>query len=156
FPVTQHGLISIVNASVGPTEVIARLGGLATACWGIATAMFARYGVREIFASRHVLRLLLFLALMSISMLGGFRSVVVLFILLFSVLFYLEGLMRSRLLPIFILILVLVGALLVGFVQHLPLNVQRTLSVLPLPVDPLAKADAQASSEWRIKIWKQV
>jgi hypothetical protein len=156
FPVTQHGLFSIVNSSVGPTEVIERLGGLATACWGIVNAMFARYGVREIFASRHVLRLLLFLALMSISMLGGFRSVVVVFILLFSLIFYLEGLMRSRLLPMFALIVVLLGALLVGFVQRLPLNIQRTLSVLPLPVDPLAKADAEASSEWRIKIWKRV
>ena len=156
FPVTQHGLYTIMNTRVGPIAAIDRLAGLATACLGIVNAMLARYGIREIFASRHVLRLLLFLALMSISMLGGFRSMVVVFILLFSLLFYLEGLMRSRLLPIFVLILVLVGALLVGFVQQLPLNVQRTLSVLPLPVDPLAKADAQASSDWRINIWKRV
>jgi hypothetical protein len=156
FPVTQHGLSTIVYSAVGPTDVIGRLSGLATGSWGIVTAMFARYGIREIFATRHVLRLLLFLALMGLSMLGGFRSVVVVFALLFSLLFYLEGLMRSRLLPIFVLILVFVGALLVGFVRDLPLNVQRTLSVLPLPVDPLAKADAEASSEWRIKIWKRV
>jgi hypothetical protein len=156
FPVTEHGLFSIVNSPVGPIDVINRLGGLATACLGVINAMLASYGIREIFSSRHVLRLLFFLALICVSLLGGFRSMVVIIVLLFSGLFYFEGLLRSRLLPIFALIMILMGTLLVGFVQRLPLNVQRTLSVLPLPVDPLAKAAAEASSEWRINIWKQV
>ena len=156
FPITQHGYVSIMNDTVGPLSAIDRLGGLAMACLGGFTAMLTRYGIREIFASRHVFRLLVFLSFVSLSTLGGFRGNVVIFIILFSILFYLEGLMRSRLLPIFALIVVLIGALLVGFVQRLPLNVQRTLSVLPLPVDPIAKADAQASSEWRKEIWRQV
>jgi O-antigen ligase len=156
FPISQHGYNSILNNSVGPTLAIDRLGGVATASLAIVNALLARYGIREMFHSRHVLRLLVFLTLLSVSMLGGFRSIVVILILVFSTLFYLEGLMRSRLLPIFALILVLVGAFLVGFVQRLPLNMQRTLSVLPLPVDPIAKADAQASSEWRKNIWRRV
>jgi hypothetical protein len=156
FPITQHGYSSISN-SLGPTDAIDRLGGVATACWGVVNAMLARHGIRDIFVSRHVLRLLLFLTLLGLSMLGGFRSIVVMVLLVFSILFYLEGLMRSRLLPIFVLIMVLVGAVLVGFVQRLPLTVQRTLSVIPLlPVDPIAKAHADASSEWRLNIWKQV
>jgi hypothetical protein len=156
FPISQHGLSSIINDPVGPTVAIDRLGGVATACWGVVNAMLARHGIREVFVSRHILRLLVFLTLLSVSMLGGFRSIVVMLFLVFSILFYLEGLMRSRLLPIFALIVVLIGALLVGFVQRLPLNVQRTLSVLPLPVDPIAKANAEASSQWRINIWKRV
>jgi hypothetical protein len=156
FPVTQHGFSSIFDTGVGPTWAIDRLGGLSVACGGGINAMLARYGIREIFASGHVLRLLIFLGLLGLSMLGGFRGNLVIFVLLFSTLFYFEGLMRSRLLPAFALILVLIGALLLGFVQELPLSVQRTLSVLPLPVDPIAKAHAEASSEWRINIWKQV
>jgi O-antigen ligase len=155
FPISMRGYASIMN-DVGPLAAIDRLGGLAVACLGGFSAMLARYGIREIFASRHVFRLLVFLAFVSLSTLGGFRGNVVIFVILFSILFYLEGLMRSRLLPIFALIVVLIGALLVGFVQRLPLNVQRTLSVLQLPVDPIAKADAQASSEWRKGIWRQV
>ncbi len=156
FPITQHGLTSIINSQVGPAEAVDRLGGVGVACYGAIYALLARYGVGEIFHSRHVFRCLAFLGLLGLSMLGGFRSHLVLFLLLFSLLFYSEGLMRSRLLPAVALIAILIGALLVGFVQRLPLTVQRTLSVLPLPVDPIAKAHAEASSEWRIHIWRQV
>jgi hypothetical protein len=156
FPVSQHGLISIINTSVGPTEAIDRLAGVGMACTGAIPALLARYGVREIFHSRHVLRCLALLGLLCVSLLGGFRSHLVQFLLLFSLLFYFEGLLRSRLLPAFALMVILIGALLVGFVQRLPLTVQRSLSVLQLPVDPIAKAQAEASSEWRIKIWKDV
>jgi hypothetical protein len=156
FPVSGHGLASIINMQVGPAVLVDRLSGVGMACSGAIFALLARYGIREIFHSRHVFRCLIILGLLSVTMLGGFRSHLVLFLLLFSILFYLEGLMRSRLLPVFVLIGILVGALLVGFVQRLPLTVQRTLSVLPLPVDPIAKAYADASTEWRINIWKQV
>lgn len=156
FPISQHGYNSILNNSVGPAVAIDRLGGVATASLGVVNALLARYGIREIFASRHVFRLLLFLALICLSTLGGFRGNAVIFVLLFSILFYFEGLLRSRLLPVFALMVILIGALLVGFVQRLPLNVQRTLSVLRLPVDPIAKADAQSSSEWRKNIWRHV
>jgi len=156
FPVSTHGLHSIINNPVGPTMVIDRLGGLATAGAGAFHAMLARYGIAEIFDVRRIFRLVLFLTVIVLSVLGGFRGIVIGLVLTFSILFYVEGLMRSRLLPVFALALVLVGALLVGFVQHLPLNIQRSLSVLPLPVDPMAKADAEASSEWRLKIWKRV
>jgi O-antigen ligase len=36
----------------------------------------------------------------------------------------------------------------------LPLSVQRSLSILPLPVDAAAQADAKASTEWRIRMWQ--
>ena len=64
--------------------------------------------------------------------------------------------MRTRLLPVLLLVGVLSGTLLVAFVSKLPLNVQRTLSVLPIDVDPIAKADAQGSTEWRLNMWRDV
>jgi len=45
---------------------------------------------------------------------------------------------------------------LIPFVGHLPLSVQRTLSFLPLPVDPVAQASADLSTEWRLQMWKNV
>lgn len=41
------------------------------------------------------------------------------------------------------------------FADKLPLPIQRTLSVVPIiKVSSQASADAQATSEWRIKMWK--
>src|SRR5262249_45173838 len=38
----------------------------------------------------------------------------------------------------------------------LPLSMQRSLSVLPLDIDPAARADAQASIEWRVEMWRML
>jgi O-antigen ligase len=82
--------------------------------------------------------------------------VLILFLLTFAIGFYLEGLWRSRLMPALVLCSILGAAVLIPFVDHLPLSVQRTLSFLPLQVDPVAKASAQSSTEWRIMIWKHL
>lgn len=156
FPISTHGLHSIISNSVGPMGGIDRLGGLATAGASAVHAMLARYGISQIFDVRHIFRLLLFVGFVVLSFLGGFRGNLIGFVLTFSILFCVEGLMRSRLLPVFALAVILIGASLLGCVRQLPLNVQRSLSILPLPVDPIAKADAEASSEWRIKIWKDI
>src|ERR1051326_490955 len=156
FPVSTHGLNSIFNNSVGPATIIDRLGGLAMAGSAAYNAMFARYGIGEIVDVRRIFRLLLFLALVVLSFLGGFRGALIGFAFTFLILFCLEGLMHSRLLPIFALVVILVSVFVVGFAQHLPLSIQRTLSVLPVRIDPIARADAEASSEWRINIWKNV
>jgi hypothetical protein len=52
---------------------------------------------------------------------------------------------------------VLCGALILPVANRLPLNVQRTLSVLPgVKIDPIARHDAEASSEWRLNIWRHL
>lgn len=157
FPISQYGLYTILGNSPGfQMGAIARMGGVAVAASSVYYAMLARYGIRGILASRHLIRMLFFVSLVCVSTLGGFRGFAVFFVILFCILFYLEGLMRSRLLPIFALMAILVGTLLVTFAQRLPLNVQRTLSVLQLPVSDEVKLDAEASSEWRINIWRRV
>lgn len=157
FPISQYGLYTIISNTPGlQIGAIARLGGVALASCSVYYAMLARYGIEQIFAPRHIFRMLLFIALLGLSTVGGFRGNAVTFLILFGVLFYLEGLMRSRLLPIFALVAILVGTLLVAFAQRLPLNVQRTLSVLRLPVSHEVKVDTESSSEWRINIWKRV
>jgi O-antigen ligase len=135
---------------------MARLGSLATACGAIIWFMLARYGIDRILNWRHLGRLLIFLVLLFVSLLGGFRSILLLFLITFGILFYFEGLMRRPLLPALLLVLILGGSVLIPFVSHLPLTIQRTLSFLPLPVDPVARASADMSTEWRLQMWMNV
>src|SRR5690606_31332561 len=41
-------------------------------------------------------------------------------------------------------------------VRSLPLAVQRSLSILPVDVDPVAKRDAQGTLDWRLDMWRVV
>jgi hypothetical protein len=49
---------------------------------------------------------------------------------------------------------VLVATAGLPFVQRLPFGVQRSLSFLPIDVNPIARADADATATWRWEIWK--
>jgi hypothetical protein len=87
--------------------------------------------------------------------LGGFRSTLILMVLTFLVLFYLEGLLRTRYAVLLLAGLMVGGALLVPFAGKLPLGIQRALSFLPLDnISPVARYDAEHSTEWRIEMWK--
>jgi hypothetical protein len=156
FPISNYGIHAILNDPGAAAGLIARLSGFAYAGSAAVWALMARYGIRQLFDLRHFLRLLIFLACVVVGLLGGFRSVLVQFMLTFSVVFWLEGLLRHRRFPLVVFAVVLGSVALAVCVERLPLGVQRTLSVLPLPVDPRAKEDAQNSSEWRLKIWKHL
>jgi len=89
-------------------------------------------------------------------MFGGFRSTLILNLTTLAALSYLEGLWRSPALPLVALVVILCGAILSPFLDRLPFSVQRSLSFLPLNVSPIARQSAQASSEWRIGMWKDL
>jgi hypothetical protein len=90
------------------------------------------------------------------TLFSGFRSNFLLFFLTFSVLFYLEGLFRTR----YFWILCLLGTLCLGmvipFAQKLPLTVQRTLCFLPINFDLSVQASADDSTDWRLEMWREV
>jgi len=156
FPVGSAGLQAIAADPTGRPGFASRLSGLASAGSAAYLFMLCRYGIQGLFDWRRVLRLAVFGFFLVVAMLGGFRSILILFLLTFVILFYLEGLMRSPLLPVFLLALIMGGAAMVPVVDRLPLAIQRSLSFLPLPVDPMVKASAQASTEWRVEMWKRV
>jgi len=133
-----------------------RLGGLAFASTAIFSFMMARYGIRGIFLSGKPLRLVAFIALSFAGLYGGYRSTLITYIMVFAVQFFLEGLHRTRALPIFTLLAVLSAAVAVPFASHLPHTVQRTLTFLPIKLDPIARADAEGSTDWRLRMWKAV
>jgi hypothetical protein len=56
--------------------------------------------------------------------------------------------------PLVALGLILAGGMAVTFSDRLPLPVQRCMALLPVKIDPEARLSAEASSDWRIEIWK--
>ena len=74
--------------------------------------------------------------------------------LLFLILFILERLHRTPLLPAFALAGALAFGLMLPFTEQLPRSVQRALSFLPIKIEPNILADAQGSWEWRLHMWE--
>ena len=94
------------------------------------------------------------MGIMALGLLGGFRGVLVFYALLFAVQFCAEGLFRSRAFPMLLVAGLMAFGMLIPFVQKLPLSIQRSLSILPLPVSVVARTDAEASTEWRMQMWR--
>ena len=146
-----------VNNFLGGTPELARLGGVAGASLAIATTLLAIYGVAGIFDGRKLWRAVLFLAFAFVSMFGGFRSLLIGLVLTAGLVFWLEGSMRTRLMPIILFICVLGTAIMIPFTDKLPLSIQRTISFVPfIKIDQFAAAAAQGSTDWRLEIWRQV
>lgn len=138
------------------TPGIARLGELEEVARGVLCYLLARYGVRGLLDLRRPWRITLLLLAMAASMYSGYRSSLVLFPLTFAVMFFLEGLHRTRYCLLLVLGLLLAAAVLVPNVNKLPLSMQRSLSFLPINVDVLAREDAGGSTDWRLQMWKQL
>jgi O-Antigen ligase len=133
---------------------IIRFAGLGSAALAAYAFMLAKYGIRGIFSLNKPWRLAIFAFFAGCSLLGGSRAQLILCILIFSVQFYLEGLHRTKLLPVLLLVSILAASVSIPFVQKLPYNFQRSLAFLPLKIDPLARRDAEGTADWRLAIWK--
>ena len=140
----------------GATVGMVRYGGLGMLASAVYTYLFARFGIRGVFQLNRPWRLLFLILPLAAGLMGGFRSYVMLFGLTFVVLFYVEGLHRTRYLPIGLGLLLLGGAVILPQANHLPLVAQRALSFLPGNFDPAAVMSGSATVEWRVEMWKQV
>ena len=137
-------------------QVMVRFGGLHVMATAIYSYMLARFGIRGLLDLSRPWRLLFFLLTLGTGLSGGFRGYVVLFGLTFAAMFCLEGLHRTRYLPIFLVVLLLGGVIVLPQAHKLPLVAQRALSFLPGRFDSLAVASASSSSGWRLEMWKVV
>jgi hypothetical protein len=134
---------------------IARLGGLAITAIGLINLLLLKYGIAGVFKKNW--RLAALFLLIVASMYGGFRSMLISIGLLMFVLFCLEGLMKTKLLPAMIMVFILASALMVPFASKLPVTLQRTLAFVPwLDLDPEVVRNAQDSTDWRLQMWEDV
>jgi O-antigen ligase len=158
FPVIDVNTISgqsqFVYSGIDVLHRVVGLGGLgASICW----VMLARYGISGIFLEPGKLwRPLVLAACVFIGLLGGFRSILILMMMTFLVLFYLERLHHTRFFLVFVLAAVLGGTLMVTFANRMPMAVQRSMAFLPIDIDPAARLSAEASTEWRLQIWEDI
>lgn len=169
FPVDS---LAVMQGGDAPTE-FTRLYGVTTAATGVMCFILARYGVGGIlpfgerwrflplqfrggFGINQPWRIWVVLNIMVVALMGGFRSVPITLAMLCIFLFFFEGLHRTRLFPVLLLLGVLAMAIAIPFVDRMPFTIQRSLSFLPIEVSPLARENAAASSEWRVKIWREV
>jgi len=157
FPADPYMLQAYASQPNTPfADDLVRLSGLALAGQAIFCFLLARHGIRSLLKARNWWRLGILILAVIAGLFGGFRSVVLLMVLIFCLLFWFEGLMRTRFLFLFLAGGILCLAATVPFTRHMPLPVQRALCFLPVEVDPVAAADAQASTEWRVRIWRIV
>ena len=144
FPVSSLDALTDQNSVVGPVNAVERVFGLADLGLAVFCLMLARYGIRGVLDTTKPWRLAVFSSFVLAAMLSGFRSTFVLFLMTFALLFYLEGLHRSRLLLPLVFVLLVGGTLLGVFAARLPLAVQRSLTVFPfLDLDPVARVSAR-------------
>lgn len=160
FPIApswMHPLFLIFPPTVGeegqPFELgVTRLGGFADAACFTCYWMLAMYGLRGILTS--LPRLLLLMVMFVMIFLGGFRSALASIMVVMAMMFLWEGLQRTYLLMVFLLLTALTATALVPLAHHLPFTFQRTLAFLPLDLDQEAVQNADASTEFRRRIWE--
>ena len=131
-----------------------RLNGVAARVHRAALLLSGALGHSRDFFLPHPWRILLFVLVFLLSLLGGFRGNVILMVLLFLCLFCVEGLWRTRFLPVLLGVGLAAGVLLLAFSDHLPRAAQRAVCFLPVKVDPSVRADADFSVEWRLRMWR--
>jgi len=150
FPAVMAGSQAITQ------DTLLRLTGVGVAAQSASFVMLARYGIRGLFDLTKPWRMAVFLLATTGTLFGGYRSMIILELLVFGIQFYFEGLFKSRYFLLLVLVFALLGCGLAAFSEKLPLSVQRSLSFLPMKVDSVARMDAMGTLDWRFDIWKAV
>lgn len=133
-----------------------RLEGLSLFGAAIYAYVLARFGLGGLLDLKRPWRLLALVLAVVAGMLSGFRTFMVLAGLTFAVMFYLEGLHRTRYVPALLGVALLGGALVLPQADKLPLVVQRSISFLPGKFNWVARESASTTVEWRVGMWRDV
>jgi len=139
-----------VDVELGTT----RFAGAPAVSAAVVCYMLARYGIRGVFTLDRWWRLVLFALFFALGLLGGYRGLFLAVGGAFVIQFFLEGLHRTKLLPIFAFFGILALVVAVPLASKLPFTFQRSLSFLPLPWSTEAKMSGDSTVEWRMQMWK--
>jgi hypothetical protein len=158
FPVANLAVLTDQNAVAGPLgDLPSRWLGMAGLGSAVSFWLLARYGLRGVLDTAKPWRFVLFCVFTVTALFGGYRSTVIVLTMILALLFYLERLHHTRLLLPVVFVVLLGGGLMVLFAARLPFAVQRSLTIVPfVRLDPLARMDAEASSEWRLQMWREL
>lgn len=154
FPITVA--LEQAGADMSGAAYSGRFGGLMMTSAALYSVLLARYGMRGILDLQRPMRLFLFLLAAAGCLESGYRSVLILFLMVAGAVFYLEGLHRTRILAVLAAVGLVTGAVCLSQSEKLPLAVQRSLSFLPVEVDPSVRQNVDASSQWRVEMWKVI
>jgi O-antigen ligase len=139
-----------------PFAHAARLSEFAPVGGAILGYILARFGIRGVFDLRRPWLLLLFLLAWMAGLSSGFRSFVLFSGMTFAIVFWLEGLHRTRYLAALLIALLVGSVVVLPQADKLPLMVQRALCFLPGKFDYRARESGASSVEWRLGIWREV
>ena len=154
FPITVA--LEQAGADMAGASYSGRFGGLMMTSAALYSFLLARYGMRGILDLHRPGRLLLMLLAAAGCMESGYRSVLILFVMVATAVFFLEGLHRTRILPVMAALGLVGGVVCLTQAEKLPMAVQRSLSFLPIDVDASVRQSAEASSQWRVEMWKVI
>ncbi len=133
---------------------VTRLGGVGAAGIAFCLWMMARYGIQGIFLGGKWWRWCLWIVSFLLVFLGGFRSGIFAVGATFLVMFFMEGMHRTKLLLVAILSGIVTITAIIPLAPHLPFTFQRALAFLPLNISQEARTSAEDSTNWRMEMWK--
>ncbi len=145
-------LVGSLRASQTDTGVVRYnlLAGFGQNLLAIALVLFPFRGRYKFFAGA------LIVISVTLSMISGFRSSLLITLGVLVIYILLQSQRPLRGLVATAVTCALVLMILMPFARHLPMSMQRTLSLIPfIDVSLAARADALDSSLWRVEIWKQ-
>lgn len=139
--------------------MMTRFYGVSVAAQFAVMLLLVRYGLRGLLLEGKWWRTGLLVAAIVMGLFGGYRTVLLSFALLLILQFILEGLMRTKLI-IGVGFLAVTGVVvLASLAPYLPAQVQRCITFLPaefVTLDPVVRLDADASTQWRVEMWKEM
>lgn len=135
---------------------IKRYSGFSNACTAISMFCLLRWGIKGTLQPNKPWRLGLLVFGFCLGMLSGFRSAILIPVVVMIAQFFTEGLHKTKYALGLTGVIATSVTFLAVFSESLPLAAQRAISFLPVRVDPVAAMDASNSLEWRVSIWKLV
>jgi len=155
-PLNLINLLFPPNISLDKDVIVGttRLGAISYAFGVVPGYLLARYGLRGIFLTNRLWRPVLFLVCFVLMMLGGFRSAILWLALVVVLMLFLEGLHRTRVTALLVMICLLGAMVLAVYSDKLPYTFQRSLCFLPFKWQTEVVMDTEASTGWRHGIWR--
>jgi hypothetical protein len=147
------GFFPQLLSSIGPQVQRINIGTGTT----LSTALVSYYRPLSLLTPLKPFRSLAFLIALVLVLISGFRSQLIMIGAIFILASYFHRGLSEALTVMAGMFFALLAVILINAtILPLPLPVQRTLSFLPGRWDTRAKKDAEASTEWRLEMWKEV